>query len=477
MRFLYNISRLCRVTFIMARYGALFSLKELKLAPRLRTVAWIFTIGFSEKSGTPSERLAKALENLGPSFIKLGQALSTRPDLVGEEFARDLSTLQDRVPAFPAATARAMIEAELELPIEHLFSHFEDTPIAAASIAQVHKATTPDGRNVAVKVLRPKIEQIFNRDMEWLLWVAKIAERSNTMKRMKPVEIMQQMADAVKLEMDLRFEAAAASELKGNFKGDHSFYVPQVDWKRTSQRILVTEWVEGINIADKAGLIAAGHDLDALLKIAAECFFKQAFRDGFFHADMHPGNVFIGKEGNIIVVDFGIMGRLEKPARLFFAQTLLAFLRRDYYQVAKLHMDYGFVPKTKSLDNFAQACRSIGEPIMGLPVNEISVGKLIGQLFKVAEDFDMQTDPSFFLLHKTLMMAEGLGRMLNPNINMWQLSEPLITDWARENFGIKATLREKLQDIRGLKAKLGLLLDKADAVLEKLLKDNHALKN
>jgi len=463
-----------RVTFVMGRYGALFALEKLELAPALRSIARVMTIGIST-DGKPGERLAKALENLGPSFIKLGQALSTRGDLVGENFANDLSSLQDRVPPFPAAKARAMIEEELGLPIEELFLEFDDVPVAAASIAQVHKAKTPDGKIVAVKVLRPKIEQIFMRDLDWLLWLATIAEkRSATMRRLKPIEVMKDMAESVRLEMDLRFEAAASSELRENFKGDDSFIVPEIDWKRTARRVLVSEWVEGINIADKSGLLKAGHDLDVLLKTAAECFFKQIFRDGFFHADMHPGNIFIGNRGQLIVVDFGIMGRVKKEARLFLAQTLLAFLRRDYHAVAQLHMDYGFVPNTKSVDAFAQACRSIGEPIMGLPVNEISVGKLLGQLFKVAEDFDMQTDPAFFLLHKTLMMAEGIGRMLNPNINMWQLSEPLISQWARENFGIRAKLKEKLKDFGDLSAKLHLLIDKADAVLEKFLKKDVA---
>ncbi len=465
MKFVRHSIRLVRVTFVMAHYGALFALKELELAPILRASAWVMSIGSNR--GRPGERLAKALENLGPSFIKLGQALSTRADLVGESFARDLSSLQDRVPPFPAAKARTIIEEELGAPIDVLFDVFEHEPVAAASIAQVHKAVTPDGKTVAVKVLRPKIEQTFQRDLEWLLWIAKIAERnSTTMKRLKPIEVMQELAETVRLEMDLRFEAAAASELKRNFSGDPSFYVPEVDWKRTARRVLTTEWVEGTNIAEKAQLLAEGHDLDVLLKTAAESFFKQIFRDGFFHADMHPGNVFIGKRGEIIVVDFGIMGRVKKEARLFLAQTLLAFLKRDYHAVAQLHMDYGFVPKTKSVDAFAQACRSIGEPIMGLPVNEISVGKLLGQLFKVAEDFDMQTDPSFFLLHKTLMMAEGIGRMLNPNINMWQLSEPLISQWARENFGARATLREKLLDLKILREHLTALIKKADAALD-----------
>ena len=465
-----NILRLIRVSFVMGRYGALFALKELELPPSLRMVASVMTIGISAH-GRPGERLAKALENLGPSFIKLGQALSTRADLVGENFARDLSSLQDRVPPFPAHKARAVIEEELGLSIEELFKEFDDEPVAAASIAQVHKATTQEGRVVAVKVLRPKIEQIFQRDLDWLLWLAHIVERnSTTMKRLKPIEVMQEMAETVRIEMDLRFEAAAAAELRDNFVGDESFIVPLIDWKHTARRVLVTEWVQGINIADKNALLAAGHNLDVLLKTAAECFFKQIFRDGFFHADMHPGNIFIGTRGELIVVDFGIMGRVKKEARLFLAQTLLAFLKRDYRAVAQLHMDYGFVPQTKSVDAFAQACRSIGEPIMGLPVNEISIGKLLGQLFKVAEDFDIQTDPSFFLLHKTLMMAEGIGRMLNPNINMWQLSEPLISQWAQENFGIRAKLKEKIRDLGDLSTKVNLLLDKANAVLDRFLK-------
>lgn len=459
--------RLIGVTFVLARHGALFALEELRLAASLRAVFWMFTIG--ERSGRPGERLAKACEKLGPSFIKLGQAMSTRSDLVGEAIAGDLSKLQDRVPPFSAAKARATIELELGASIETLFKKFEDKPVAAASIAQVHKAKTQEGKTVAVKVLRPKIELAFAKDIEWLLWVAGIAERAHpTLRLLKPVEIIQQLAQTVQVEMDLRLEAAAASELQANFAGDDTLKIPVVDWKRTARRVLVTEWVEGINIAEKNKLIAAGHDIDELLAHSANIMFRQVFRDGFFHADMHPGNVFIGKDGEIIVVDFGIMGRLGKRTRLFLAQALLGFLNRDYQKVAELHFEYGFVPKHKSVEVFAQACRAIGEPIMGLPVNEISVARLLGQLLTVAEDFEMNTDPELFLLHKTLMMAEGVGRMLNPNVNMWKLAEPLIAEWASEHFGPRAKIKQKAEMLECFGEKLLSIVEKADVVLSNM---------
>lgn len=462
--------RLMGVAFVLARSGSLFALEELRLAPALRFVFWIFTLG--ARSGRPGERLAKACERLGPSFIKLGQALSTRSDLVGDAIASDLSHLQDRVPPFSGVKARAIIEQELGAPVEELFKHFEEEPVAAASIAQVHRATTKQGRKVAVKVLRPNIEAAFLGDIEWLLWVSEIAERAHpTLKLLKPVEVIEQLAETVKVEMDLRLEAAAASELKNNFKGDESFKVPEVEWKLTARRVLVTEWVEGINIAEKKKLIAAGYDIDQLLASASALMFRQIFRDGFFHADMHPGNVFIGKGGQIIVVDFGIMGRVSERTRLFLAQALLGFLRRDYRRVAEVHFEYGFVPPHKSVEVFAQACRAIGEPIMGLPVNEISVARLLGQLFNVAEDFEMNTDPSLFLLHKTLMMAEGLGRMLNPNVNMWQLAEPLIAEWAGEHFGPKAKLEEKREQLKYFGKRLLSLVEKQEALVDEIARE------
>lgn len=470
---LRNIShslRLVGVAFTLARSGALFALEELRLAPGLRGLFWIFALGGA--AGSKGERLAKACERLGPSFIKLGQALSTRADLVGEAIASDLSHLQDSVPPFSAKKARRIIEEQLGDSIENLFSEFDDKPMAAASIAQVHKAVTEDGRKVAVKVLRPNIEAAFERDIEWLLWMSELAERTSpTLKMLKPVEVIEQLAETVQVEMDLRLEAAAASELKSNFEGDQSFKVPEVDWKRTARRVLVTEWVEGINVAEKGALVRAGYDIDLLLANASAIVFRQIFRDGFFHADMHPGNVFIGKNGQIIVVDFGIMGRLSERSRLFLAQALLGFLRRDYKRVAEVHFEYGFVPKHKSVEMFAQACRAVGEPIMGLPLNEISVAKLLGQLFKVAEDFEMNTDPSLFLLHKTLMMAEGLGRMLNPNVNMWKLAEPLIAEWAGEHFGVRAQVRKKRAQVEQFGLKLLRLVEKQEALVEEIRRE------
>jgi ubiquinone biosynthesis protein len=388
-------------------------------------------------------KLARAFEKLGPSFIKLGQTLSTRPDIIGEHAADDLAKLQDKLPPFPSPIAIAQIEYELGKPLEELFLSFNEKPVAAASIAQVHQAITKENKPVAVKVLRPSVEKAFARDIAFFYWCARWIERLFPQaKRLKPREVVDLFAQSVKIEMDFRFEAAAASELKANTKKDKHLYVPDIDWRRTSQRVLTLEWVEGISIYDRDALMAQGHDLREIASRLAVTFFNQAYRDGFFHADLHPGNVFVGKDGEIIPVDFGIMGRLDHENRLYVAQILQGFLERDYRKVAKIHIRAGYVPPQTSVELFAQACRSIGEPIVGLPTNQISVGKLLSQLFKITEDFAMETQPQLLLLQKTLVLVEGLGARLDPEINMWKLAEPWIKNWAIEHLGPEAQLRD-----------------------------------
>jgi len=444
-----NFARLVRICLILARHDALFPLAAIPmLAPLFR----LWPTGRRRAvQARPGQRLAAAFEELGPSFIKLGQLLSTRADLLGEEITADLASLQDRLPPFPGAEARALIEAEFSRPLHALFATFDETAIAAASIAQVHFARTTGGDEVAVKVLRPGIAAAFARDLDLFLWLAGLAEwLLPALRRLKPVEVVQTLAEVVRFEMDLRLEAAAAAELGENFAGDSSFRVPLVDWLRTGRTVLTIERIKGIHIDDRAALLAAGHRIEDLLSKAAAAFFNQVFRDGFFHADLHPGNMFVDADGAIAVVDFGIMGRLDRATRFYLADMLLGFLSGDYRRVAEVHFAAGYVPTGRSVDAFTQACRSIGEPILGKPLQEISVARLLAQLFEVTEQFDMETQPQLLLLQKTMVVIEGVGRRLDPEINIWGLARPLIEDWMHDNRGPEARVRLGLETIADL---------------------------
>jgi ubiquinone biosynthesis protein len=461
-----NLLRLFEIAFLLARSDALVAFDAIT-GPRLlvRVLRLFRRRDRALARLRPGQRLAAALQVMGPSFIKLGQALSTRADLVGEEVATDLSALQDRLPPFPAEEARRMIESELGQALEFLFRHFDDVPVAAASIAQVHLAETFEGQEVAVKVLRPGIAAAFARDLDLFFWLARLIERTQpALRRLKPVAVVHTLAETVRQEMDLRFEAAGASELRENFSEDPSFRVPRVDWLRTGRQVLTLERVGGIRVDDRQALIEAGHDIHAILANAAGAFFNQVFRDGFFHADLHPGNLFIDAEGAIVAVDFGIMGRLDRKTRYYLADMLLAFLKGDYRRVAEVHFEAGYVPAGQSLDVFAQACRSIGEPILGRPLHEISLGRLLAQLFQVTEQFAMETQPQLLLLQKTMVLAEGVGRLLDPGVNMWALARPLIEQWMRENRGPEARLGDVVADTMAALERLpGLMKD-----LEKL---------
>ena len=416
----------------------------------------------------PGQRLAAAFEELGPSFIKLGQLLSTRADLLGEELTVDLASLQDRLPPFSGNDARALIEAEFGCPLNTLFATFDETAIAAASIAQVHFARTGEGAEVAVKVLRPGIAEAFARDLDLFLWLAGLSERLQpALRRLKPVEVVQTLAEVVNFEMDLRLEAAAATELGENFAGDPNFRVPRVDWLRTGRTVLTLEWIKGTRIDDRVALLAAGHRIEDLLTKAATAFFNQVFRDGFFHADLHPGNMFVDPDGAIVVVDFGIMGRLDRATRFYLADMLLGFLSGDYRRVAEVHFAAGYVPQRRSVDAFTQACRSIGEPILGKPLQEISVARLLAQLFEITEQFEMETQPQLLLLQKTMVVIEGVGRRLDPEINIWALGRPLIETWMRDNRGPEARLREGLEMLVELAERVPRLIRS----LERLVSD------
>jgi ubiquinone biosynthesis protein len=444
-RALRNLGRLGRIGLTLARYGALEGLEGAG-APHLLIVT-ANLVKRRDLPARPGERLAAALVALGPSFIKLGQALSTRADVVGEAVATDLSTLQDKLAPFPAEDARQTIAAEFGAPLETLFTAFDDVPVAAASIAQVHFAETADGRPVAVKVLRPGIERRFARDIDLFLWLATVLERHMPrLRRLKPVAVVRSFEETVKIEMDLRLEAAAAAELAQNFAGDPDFRVPQVDWARTSRRVLTTERIAGLPVDEREAIEAAGLDTREVVAKAARAFFNQVFRDGFFHADMHPGNLFVAADGALVAVDFGIMGRIDEPTRQALADMLMGFLGGDYATVAAAHFRAGFVPSTQSVGAFAQACRAIAEPILGKPLHEISLARLLAQLFEVTEQFQMETQPQLLLLQKSMLVCEGIGRRLAPDVNMWELARPLIEDWMIENRGPAARVRGAAED-------------------------------
>lgn len=441
-----NILRLIKISFVLYRNGALFIMRDLKIAPVLYNILRFMPFQSTTISG--GKGLAKALEELGPVFIKFGQAVATRPDLIGEDLAEHLSMLQDRLSPSENFKIEEEIERELNAKIEDVFTKFDKKAVAAASISEVFKAVTTEGNVVAVKVLRPGVERQFARDIQLFFWLARIAEsRLLSVRRLKLVEVVKTFADSVKIEMDLRLEAAAASELKDNLKEDEGVYIPEVDWERTSKRVLTIEWIDGIPIHDTKKLIKRGFDLEKIAANFAVSFFNQAYRDGFFHADLHPGNVLIDKSSNIVLIDFGIMGRLDKKTRIYIAEILRGFLSRDYLHVAKIHFAAGYVPSDQSVFAFAQACRSVGEPIIGLSANRISVAKLLAHLFQITREFNMETQPQLLLLQKTTVLVEGVGSKLNPKVNMWKLAEPWIEQWASQNIGFDAKIVDTVTDM------------------------------
>ncbi len=470
---LRHTRRLIAIARILAREDALFLLEDLRLAPLTLLLARPFIRRKPHKRR--GERLAHALERLGPTFIKLGQAISTRSDLIGDDVAADLARLRDNLPPFPTEAAKAIIEAELGKPLHDLFSAFDDAPVAAASIAQVHKATTKQGKAVAVKIVRPGIDAAFKRDIELFFWLAGLMEEKLPhTRRLKPREIVQTFKDTVFFELDMRFEAAAADEMTANIcQHGAGLRIPAVCWELTSRRVLTTEWVDGISFNNMEAIRTSGHDLDLLLKELSSSLFTQVFIDGFFHADLHPGNLFLdAKNGKLVAVDLGIMGRLDWQSRAYIAQIIHGFLNADYASVAELHFAAGYVPPHKSVEAFTQACRAVAQPIMGKPLNEISVAALLGQMFKIAAEFEMETQPQLLLMQKTLMVAEGVGRMLNPNLNMWELARPLIEQWANEHFSTAARAKIALKEAKAHAMKFPLMLRKIERALDVLGEEN-----
>lgn len=472
-----NIGRLLSIARTLARHRALFVIEGPGPGPKTRRfLQRLLTIGARKPAGLdrqrPGQRLAGALEALGPSFIKLGQALSVRADLVGEEIADDLSSLQDDLPPFSGEAARAAIETEFGKNLDALYAEFDDIPVAAASIAQVHFAVTTDGNEVAVKVLRPGIEMAFARDLELLRWLAETVERrAPRLRRLRPVDVIDTLAQSVAEEMDLRLEAAAGAELRANFGNDPTFRIPAMDWTRTGRRVLTVERISGLPIDETEAITDAGHDTATLVANMARAFFLQVFRDGFFHADLHPGNLLVAKDGAIQAVDFGIMGRLDRQTRNYLAEMLASFLAADYLRVADVHIRAGYVPAHQSREAFAQAARAIAEPILGLPLKDISLARLLAQLFQIAERFEMETQPQLLLLQKTMLVAEGVGRKLYPETNMWELARPLIEEWMADEMTAEARTAEIVAEAGRLIERLPQLLSEMSETAGQLSRD------
>jgi ubiquinone biosynthesis protein len=449
---LINSLRLARAGLVLAQHGVRFVPKGASAPPEVKLMlalsAPIRLIAAPFHAGEPKEtRVATALTRLGPSYIKLGQFLATRADVIGPELAQDLSHLQDKLPPFSQEEARAAVEQAFGGKLDDHFVEFGPA-VAAASIAQVHKAVVEDDgqrRNVAVKILRPVIERRFRRDLDSYYFAAGQIERFHPpSRRLKPVAVIDTLKRTTEIEMDLRLEAAAMSEMAENIKADpdDDFRVPDVDWKRTSRRVLTVEWIDGIPIADHSRLDAAGFDRKALGLTVMRSFLKHAMRDGFFHADMHQGNLFVDDAGKIVAVDFGIMGRLGTKERRFLAEILYGLITRDYRRAAEVHFWAGYVPPHHPVEVFAQALRAIGEPIHGRTAEEISMADLLGQLVAYTDVFDMQTRPELILLQKTMVVVEGVARGLDPSLNMWTAAEPIARKWIEENLGAIGRLRQ-----------------------------------
>ncbi len=444
---------LWKLLYVVSKQQILIHPATIKLPIRLKAAGWLIAIivhpiGIFRKSSEDfGLRLTNCLKELGPIYIKLGQTLSTRPDLVGSKVTNYLKLLQDKLPAFDSKIVRQILHISLQENINELFSQFDDVPIAAASIAQVHRATLKSGKLVAVKILRPEIHEIYRRDINFLYYITKLLTKlSRRFKRLKPLSIIEVLNSSMKLELDLRLEAAALSELADNFQNDGDVYIPKIYWQLTNDNILTTEWVDGISIYDLDQLVGYNIDLKIIAQKFATMFFNQVYRDGFFHADLHPGNILVRPNGNIALLDFGIMGRLADKDRLAIAESLLGFFTKNYRLVALVHLRAGYIPPSTNLDLFAQQCRAVTEPILDRGINNISIGKLLGQLFKITEDFGMEIQPQLLLLQKTIVVVEGVGQQLDPTINIWQLIEPWIKRWAAKNISPEAKLYRLLKN-------------------------------
>ncbi|GJE16305.1 2-polyprenylphenol 6-hydroxylase [Methylobacterium marchantiae] len=427
------------VGFVLAREGGLSFIDPTDLPPHLRFALKLGRMLERPGLGAGAGPLQRALTRLGPSYVKFGQFLATRPDIVGMNAALDLEKLQDRVPPFPQDQAVRVVEAAFGKSVRELFLSFSE-PVAAASIAQVHKAHILDANGVervlAVKIMRPGVRERFQRDLQVMRFMARVVHAlSPKAERLRPRDVVEILARSVMMEMDFRLEAAAMSELAQNTKDDDDFRVPKPEWELTARDVLSSEWIEGIRLNDRAAIVAAGHDAKALGLAVIQSFLRQAIRDGFFHADMHPGNLFVDASGTLVAVDFGIMGRLGIMERRFLAEILLGFILRDYKRVAQVHFEAGYVPAHHSVEDFAQAIRAIGEPIHQRKADEISMAKVLTLLFDITALFDMSTRTELVMLQKTMVVVEGVARSLDPQLDMWTGAEPVVRSWIARNLG------------------------------------------
>lgn len=455
MRGPHNILRLIRTGATFERTGAMQVVLDAFDAPKpiriaFRTLVWPFKwLGIEGDPAVPP--VPRALTALGPAYIKFGQILSTRPDVVGDELAQQLRVLQDKLPPFGLEAARAQIEAELGYPVDTLFSEFSP-PVAAASIAQVHKARrTDNGQVVAVKVLRPGIERAFRTDIDAFYFAANMIETlSPSSRRLRPREVIKHFESVVMGELDLRLESANSSEYAANTEGDAGFQLPTVVWGLSSRRVLTMSWAEGVPLGDNDAIDAAGHDREDLSKRVLQLFLNHALRDGFFHADMHQGNLKVAANGDIIAYDFGIMGHIDEYTRRVYAEILYGFIRRDYKRVAEVHFEAGYVPADRDVDEFARALRAVGEPIFGMDATRISMARLLSYLFDVTERFGMPTRTELILLQRTMVVVEGVSRSLNPRMNIWDVAKPVVEDYIKHSIGPRAALKDLSETARVL---------------------------
>ncbi len=462
--------RVAHIAWVLARHG----LDEILLATHLfRPIRFLrylspFYWGSLGRRPPRGVRIRRTLEDLGPIFVKFGQILSTRRDLLPDDIAEELARLQDRVPPFPGEQARAIVEKALGAPVGELFAEFEVTPLASASVAQVHAARLHDGTEVVVKVLRPGVEKVIDRDVALLYTIARMARRySREARRLRPVEVVEEYDHTIHDELDLMREAANCSQLRRNFEGSEMLIVPQVYWDYTRREVMVQERVYGIPVDRVEDLKRAGVDMRLLGERGVEIFFTQVFRDNFFHADMHPGNIFVTPDGRYISVDFGIMGTLTTEDQRYLAENLLAFFHRDYRRVAELHVESGWVPKHTRVEEFEAAIRTVSEPIWEKPIAEISFGQFLLRLFQTARRFDMEIQPQLVLLQKTLLNIEGLGRMLYPELDLWSTAKPFMERWMAQQVGPRAFARRVKESLPQLSEELPEVPHLAYKVLKK----------
>ena len=471
---IYNLLKILRKLSVS---GAIETLDQLKPIPMsLKILFNLSSIGSSKKisnlNKTPGEKLCQSLEDMGTTFIKLGQFLATRPDIIGEKIANDLEKLQDRLPAFDNEKAKKIIENEIGSKSYNNISSLSE-PIAAASIAQVHFAKIKidgDEKNVAIKILRPNIHTLVNEELDALMFLAFLIESVfKKTKRLKLVEVINLLKEITNVEMDLRFEAAAANEFYENTRNDIGFKIPKIYWKLTSDNVLTLDWVEAISIREVEKIKTLGINIKSLARDIIQHFLRHAVRDGYFHADMHQGNLLVDNSGQLIFIDFGIMGRIDKINRRFLAEILYGFIQRDYKKVAQVHIAAGLVPQNINPEELAQALRSIGEPIFGQSVKDISGGKLLKQLFNITEKFNMQTQPQLLLLQKTMVVVEGVARKLDPDTNIWEVSRPVLENWIKSVKGPESTIKKTLEiskDILDRIPDLPKVMDNANTTLQ-----------